>query len=269
MPEEVSIWSGSNGSGKSTVLSQIAIECINQGFKCAVFSGELNADKVLEWVMLQCAGKKYTKGTQYENYFRVQETVRESITKWLDGKIYIYNNKHGNNVNMVLKGVMECIKENKINMVIIDNMMSLDVASIGGEKYDRQTTLVIALTELFVTISKIPVPVLEIIVVLATVVASITLVVKVIKSVTDTANVIGGFFGAVNPVTTKTVAIIMAVVAALIALATIITVISGKSGDLQRSMTAVGDSVGKVSSTVYSVPQNTANGYLYSCNEGE
>jgi hypothetical protein len=33
-------------------------------------------------------------------------------------------------------------------MVIIDNMMSLDVASIGGEKYERQTALVIALCEL-------------------------------------------------------------------------------------------------------------------------
>lgn len=33
-------------------------------------------------------------------------------------------------------------------MVIIDNMMSLDVTGIGGEKYEKQTSLVIALCEL-------------------------------------------------------------------------------------------------------------------------
>jgi len=147
-PEELSIWSGSNGSGKSTVLSQIAIECVEQGFKCAIFSGELNADRVLEWLTLQCAGKNHTEATQYENFYRVPDEIKDKINAWLDGKLFIYNNKYGNNVKKVLNAVMECIRENKVNMVIIDNMMSLDVASIGGDKYDRQTSLVIALSEM-------------------------------------------------------------------------------------------------------------------------
>lgn len=147
-PQELSIWSGSNGSGKSTVLSQIAIEAINQGFKVALFSGELRDDRVLEWINLQCAGKKFTEGTQYANYFRVQNGVHEKINQWLEGKLFIYNNDYGNNVNKVLKAVMECIKANGVNMIIIDNMMSLDVASIGGEKYERQTSLVVTLCEL-------------------------------------------------------------------------------------------------------------------------
>jgi hypothetical protein len=123
--------------------------------------------------------------------------------------------------------------------------------------------LVPMLTALFETISKIPAPVLETIVVLATVIASITLVVKAIKSVTDTANVIGGFFGVVNPVTMKTVGIVMAVVAALIALVAIITVLSGKGGELERSMGSIGDSVGKINETVTNVPRNTAKAMGY------
>lgn len=147
-PEELSIWSGSNGSGKSTVLSQIAIECIEQGFKAAIFSGELQAHRVMDWLTLQCAGKDYSESTRYANYYRVPEPIRDKIDKWLDGKLFIYNNNYGNDVKKVLTAVMECIKANGVNMVIIDNMMSLDVASIGGDKYDRQTALVIALTEL-------------------------------------------------------------------------------------------------------------------------
>ncbi len=147
-PQELSVWSGSNGSGKSTVLSQVAIEAVNQDFKVAVFSGELKDDRVLEWINLQCAGKRFTECTQYANYFRVQNEVHDQINKWLEGKLFIYNNDYGNNVNKVLKAVMECIRTSGVKMVVIDNMMSLDVASIGGEKYERQTALVIALCEL-------------------------------------------------------------------------------------------------------------------------
>jgi Mrp family chromosome partitioning ATPase len=80
-PQELSVWSGSNGSGKSTVLSQIAIEAVNQNFKVALFSGELRDDRVLEWLNLQCAGKRFTESTQYANYFRVQDEAHDKINK--------------------------------------------------------------------------------------------------------------------------------------------------------------------------------------------
>lgn len=147
-PCELSIWSGSNGSGKSSILSQIAIECIEQGFKVAMFSGELRADRVLNWLQLQCAGKKYTQATKYENFYTVPEQVKEKINNWLEGKLYIYNNDFGTKVENVLSAVKNCIEENKINKVILDNMMSLDLTSVSGEKYEKQTTLVLALCEL-------------------------------------------------------------------------------------------------------------------------
>jgi len=147
-PAELSIWSGSNGSGKSSILSQLAIEGIEQGFKVAMFSGELMADRVLNWIQLQCAGKKHTQATKYENFYTVAEQTKDKINKWLEDKLYIYNNDRGTKVEYVLSAIKECVEQNKINMVILDNMMSLDLASVGGEKYERQTTLVLALCEL-------------------------------------------------------------------------------------------------------------------------
>ena len=147
-PAELSIWSGNNGSGKSSILSQIAIESIDQGFKIAIFSGELQASKVLGWLQLQCAGKKNTKPTVYENFYMVPDQIKEKINNWLDGKLYIYNNDFGTRVENVLSAVKDCIESNKINMVILDNMMSLDLTSVNGEKYEKQTVLVLALCEL-------------------------------------------------------------------------------------------------------------------------
>lgn len=147
-PSELTILSGSNGSGKSSILSQLAIEGIDQGFKVAMFSGELQADRVLNWVSLQCAGKKHTQATKYENFYTVPEHTREKINKWLEDKLYIYNNDLGTKVENVLSAIRECIEKNKINMVILDNMMSLDLASVSGERFEKQTTLVLALCEL-------------------------------------------------------------------------------------------------------------------------
>lgn len=141
-PGELSVWSGSNGSGKSSMLSQMALECVNEKFRCALFSGELDGDRVMDWISLQAAGKKYVECTQYENYYTVPSEIRLRITKWLDGKLFIYNNDYGNNAVKVLKAVRDCIIKNNINTVIIDNLMALDMVSIDGEKYDRQSSLV-------------------------------------------------------------------------------------------------------------------------------
>ncbi len=147
-PGELSIWSGSNGSGKSSILSQIAIEGVNQNFNIALFSGELQSDRVLSWLQLQAAGKKHTKATQYENYYTIPDKIKQKINKWLDDKLYIYNNDYGTKVDGVLFAIKENIEKNNINMVIIDNMMSLDLAGVSGEKYEKQTSLVLALCEL-------------------------------------------------------------------------------------------------------------------------
>lgn len=118
------------------------------------------------------------------------------------------------------------------------------------------TALLPMLTGLFEAISKIPTPVLQTLVVLASVITTIVLLVKAIKSVTDTGKTIKSFFDVTNASTLKTTAIILGVVAALVALATIIAVIAGKSGELQQSMASVGNSVGSITDTVSNTQSN-------------
>lgn len=115
------------------------------------------------------------------------------------------------------------------------------------------------LTALFETIGKIPVPVLQTLVVLGTVITTIVLIVKAIKSVTGTAGEIAKFFSNINPGAIKTTAIIIGVVAALIALGTIIAVIIGKSQELQASIDSVGTSVGQVTNAVTGAQQTATN----------
>ncbi len=142
---EVSCVSGLRGSGKSSLMSQIALEAVQRKYKTALFSGELSENRVLEWLQLQAAGKLYTQPTKYENYFYVDDKTKYHINKWLDNKIYIYNNNYGNDAQKILNSVEQCITKNKVDLVILDNLMSMNLESLSGDKYERQTKLVLGL----------------------------------------------------------------------------------------------------------------------------
>lgn len=109
------------------------------------------------------------------------------------------------------------------------------------------------LTNLFAVLSSIPTPVLQTLITLGGLVASIIAVANAAKQMTSTAETIKGFFDVFDTKGWKTTAIILGVVAALIALAAIIAVILGRSGELENSMSAIGDSVGQIKSSVTDV----------------
>lgn len=115
------------------------------------------------------------------------------------------------------------------------------------------------LTKLFESISAIPTPVLQTLVVLATVIATIVAVVKVIKELNDTAGAIKGFFDTFDKSALKTTAIILGVVAGLIALAALIAVIIGKSSEVEKTMNSIGNSVGSLTGSVDQVQNNYKN----------
>lgn len=145
---QLSIVSGLNGSGKSSVLSQIALEIVDAGKKIAMFSGELEAYMVMNWMMLQAAGKPNTIGsTKYPNYFYVRDTVVADIEEWLFQKLFLYNNDMGNKVDVVMEAIEECITIKKVDIVIIDNLMAMNLGAVGYDKFDKQGQFIYMLSK--------------------------------------------------------------------------------------------------------------------------
>ena len=144
---ELSIWSGGNGSGKSTFLSQIALESICRNFNVAMFSGELTSNRAKSWLQLQAAGRAHTKLSDNGVSYYVPREKADAIDEWAADKLWIYNNQYGIKVNSVIDDFVRHIEQHQTDVVIIDNLMSLDLSEMRGEKYDRQTTLVLTLSE--------------------------------------------------------------------------------------------------------------------------
>ena len=139
---EVTCVSGLSGSAKSTWLSQLSLEVVNGGKKVALFSGELHESKVLDWLQLQAAGKAFTIPTQWENYFYVAPFVKPYINQWLEQKMFVYNNNYGNKVDDLLAAVSHCIKTKGVDIVILDNLMSIDLGATNFNKNEKQTEFI-------------------------------------------------------------------------------------------------------------------------------
>lgn len=135
----LSVWSGNNGSAKSTLLNQIALNAVNQGFKVAIYSGELRGKKMKRWLIYQAAGKQYNKKSSYNEYDYFTPTlVKDKIVSWLDGKLYNYNTRYSHDIEQVCLEVEKLVKEKQIDMLIMDNLSCLDIQELDGAINEQQ-----------------------------------------------------------------------------------------------------------------------------------
>lgn len=144
----VSVLSGLRASAKSTVLSQICCECIEYENRVGVYSGELSARNFMRWLNLQAAGKSHVESTQFDGYFNVSRKNQELIADWMEGKFWLYNNDYGNNYRAVINQFEERIVKNKLDLLILDNLMAFDIKDLADTKYDAQTEFVMSLHKL-------------------------------------------------------------------------------------------------------------------------
>lgn len=139
---EVSMWSGANSSGKSTVLGQLCLNAINDGFKALMYSGELVPHRVKNWIQLQAAGRQFTKPTQYENLYYVPKNTSRLIDSWLNDKFFLYNNDYGNEYTQLIADLSERLEKGDIDMVVLDNLMTFDIDELASDENSRQTKVI-------------------------------------------------------------------------------------------------------------------------------
>ena len=142
---QVSVWSGLRASGKSSVVSEIGLNAVEDGNNVAYFSGELFCKDFMDWMNLQAAGKAYAVETNNEGFYTTPIDVRQKIAKWLEGHFWLYNNDYGNNFRDVIARFEEIIVKNKLDLLILDNLMALDINDLSESKWDAQKEFVLAL----------------------------------------------------------------------------------------------------------------------------
>ena len=151
---QVSIVSGANGSGKSTILNQIVLNTIQQGYSVGMFSGELSDWRLMNWLYLQCAGPNnivQAKNKQGEllNFYTTTNYTKDKIDEWLGDRLYVYDNDGGLDIQTIGKSIQDLVCTNeKVKLIILDNLMAMDISKYGADKYEAQKEVILNLCQL-------------------------------------------------------------------------------------------------------------------------
>jgi twinkle protein len=125
---ELTIWTGINGHGKSTLLFQVGLEAAAAGIPVAVASMEMPARKLLAQAVRLCSDPAWKLD-------HITRPRAEAVLESLVGRLWIFN-VLGTMPRMKLTELMAySVARFGVKMVIVDSLMKLDV---GVDDYDAQ-----------------------------------------------------------------------------------------------------------------------------------
>ena len=149
----VVLLSGKRGEGKSTFMSQLVAEAIEQDNAVFVYSGELPNYHFKNWLDLQIAGANHicTTRNEYndEEYYLTEGCVKK-INAWYYDKAFIFDNSavSGDEYEGLTKVMVDAICRYDIKLVCIDNLMTAMDGDPNTDIYRQQSTFVKKLEKL-------------------------------------------------------------------------------------------------------------------------
>lgn len=134
----VTVFTGKRGSGKSTLNGTLLLNAVDQGHKVCAYSGELSAQKFLEWIMLQATPQEYITVKQdprtQKLYPYVPEDVQLRIRQWIRGNFFLFDNAavlEGKQTEAILRIFEIAAKKYGCDVFLCDNLM---IALCNGEE---------------------------------------------------------------------------------------------------------------------------------------
>ncbi len=128
---QVVLLSGKRGEGKSTLMSQLVCEALEQGESVFIYSGELPDFHFKSWLDLQLAGKDNIIETGNDNgtpSYRIPDDVTDRINRWYAGRAFIYDNNFTPEEKGEYEGIVttieNVIKQFDTRVICIDNLMT-------------------------------------------------------------------------------------------------------------------------------------------------
>lgn len=146
--KQVSLWSGYRGCGKSSILNMLILNAAQQGYKTALWTGELDGTEVKQWLYLQASGKGYNRKSQFTDFYYTPDLVCDKIDPWIDKYLFLFNNEYGENYKQLEFEIRKLKKEQDIDMVMLDSLMVLGYDDMDGVGYEKQKNLMRMITKL-------------------------------------------------------------------------------------------------------------------------
>lgn len=143
---QVCLLSGRRGDGKSTFMSQMIANAIDQGYGTFIYSAELPDYQFKGWLNTQVAGEENLVGFKNKygqtKYVPTPE-VQARIDRWYDGKAFIFDNsftdEHPEKEMDLINVIEQTVKADDVKLVCVDNLMTaMESARNQNELYLAQ-----------------------------------------------------------------------------------------------------------------------------------
>lgn len=142
---QVILLTGKRGEGKSTFMSQLIVEALEQGYKTFAYSGELTDYHFKRWLDFQAAGPGNiitdTDKFGEETYLLTNEVV-EKLNCWYRGRAYIYDNSavsEDDELESLLVTIEKAVCRYGIRFVCVDNLMTALDVDLKDDLYRAQS----------------------------------------------------------------------------------------------------------------------------------
>lgn len=132
---------GVNGAGKSSFLSQLICQSVEQGKDAWMYSKELPNFMSKNWINFILAGRKYIKEYTTDKgavYYKVMNEVKREIDKYYDGHIYLYKDGYHNTVENIKKSMEDSARKFGSKLFVIDNLTTINLECNESEKWGKQ-----------------------------------------------------------------------------------------------------------------------------------
>ena len=154
----VTVWTGTNGSGKSTYLNREVLHCVEQNQPICLISGELRNDNLKYWLAMQAAGPnnierklkdnihqrgEITKVEDHDKYnYSVDDETISKIGDWLDDNLFIYDDFAELKPDLIIETFKRLRKRYNCRNFVVDNLMILNVGNDYSHKYSKQADFI-------------------------------------------------------------------------------------------------------------------------------
>lgn len=143
------ILTGVNGSGKTSLISQLICQSVEEGKNVWMYSGELPNSQTKNWIRYIFAGQRHIQQFQSGDttYWKVVPKAKVAIDDFYRGRMFIDKDGEDNSVEAILSRMEATVRKYGAKLLIIDNLTAVNLGGSDKDKYERQATFVKALID--------------------------------------------------------------------------------------------------------------------------
>lgn len=140
----LTIVSGQPGSGKSSLLTQLACNSLNNDISTWLFSGELPNGVEKSWFNYIFAGPRNITDTisrRGNPYKKISTTTLAEINKTYKGRWHIYRDDYDNTLDKLIASMTDTVRKYGARCLILDNFMCIDTETSEEELRSQTDTI--------------------------------------------------------------------------------------------------------------------------------